>query len=107
MLQRKVYRTTLRPERRAEYIEAHRTFSKDLLRRYRDAGMTTCAVYILGDDLVLITEAEDHDRVRNVLSQDVVDQAWQAYVGPMKAEGDWQEMEEMFFADLTKVAVSR
>ncbi len=39
-MQRKVYRTRLRPERRQEYIEAHRTVSSDLMRRYREAGIS-------------------------------------------------------------------
>ena len=35
-----------------------------------------------------------------MLAADPVDREWQAVVGPMKAEGDWQEMQELFFADL-------
>ena len=101
-MQRKVYRTKLRPERRDEYIQAHRNFSSDLMRRYKDAGMTICAVYMLDDDLVLITEAEDHDKTNAVLAQDPLDREWQSRVGPMKADGDWQEMQQMFFVDLTK-----
>jgi L-rhamnose mutarotase len=104
-MQRKVYRTKLRPERRDEYLQAHRNVSSDLMRRYRDAGMSVCAVYLLGDDLILLTEAEDHDKTLAVLSQDPVDREWQAYVGPMKAEGDWQEMEPIFLADLTDLGV--
>jgi L-rhamnose mutarotase len=99
-MQRKVYRTKLRPERRDEYIQAHRGVSTDLLRRYKEAGMTICAVYLQGDDLVMITEAEDHAKTNAILAQDPLDREWQAYVGPMKADGDWQEMEEMFFVDL-------
>jgi L-rhamnose mutarotase len=67
--------------------------------------MSVCAVYLLGDDLILLTEAEDHDKTLAVLSQDPVDREWQAYVGPMKAEGDWQEMEPIFLADLTDLGV--
>jgi L-rhamnose mutarotase len=96
-----VYRTKLRPERRDEYIQAHRSISSDLMRRYRDAGMTLCAVYLQGDELVLITEAEDHEKTNAILSQDPVDRDWQAYVGPMKADGDWQEMQELFLVDFT------
>jgi L-rhamnose mutarotase len=100
-MQRKVYRTKLRPERRDEYIAAHRNVSGDLMRRYRQAGVTVCAVYMLGDDIVLITEAEDHDKTRTILSHDAVDREWQAYLAPMKCDGDWQEMEELFVADLS------
>ena len=99
---RKVYRTRLKPERRQDYVEAHRKVSSDLMRRYRDAGMTLCAVYRLDDELVLIVDAEDHAKTTAILADDPVDRVWQAYVGPMKEDGDWQEMDELFYADLTK-----
>ena len=102
-MHRKVYRTKLKPERRDEYIQAHRNFSSDLMRRYKDAGMSICAVYMLGDDLVLITEAEDHDKTSAILSEDPLDRDWQSRMRPMKADDDWQEMQEMFFVDLTKI----
>jgi L-rhamnose mutarotase len=104
-MQRRIYKTKLRPERRHDYIEAHRNFSSELMRRYRDAGMRLCAVYLLGEDLVLLTESEDHDTALARLAQDPVDREWQAYVGPMKGEGDWQEMELIFLADLAESAV--
>jgi L-rhamnose mutarotase len=98
----KVYLTKLKPERRADYIEAHRNVSSDLMRRYREAGMRVCAVYLWNDYLVLLTDADDHERTAAILAADPVDREWQGFVGPMKAEGDWQEMEELFFADLSK-----
>ena len=100
-MSRKVYRTRLKPERRGDYIQAHKNVSSGLMRRYQEAGMTLCAVYILGDDLVLLVDAEDHTKAASILAQDPVDQAWQAYVGTMK-DGDWVEMEELFYADLSR-----
>ncbi len=100
-MQRKVYRTRLKPECRQEYIEAHKNVSGDLMRRYREAGMRLCAVYLQGDELVLLVDAEDISKTSAILAGDPVDQVWQSYVGPMKADGDWQEMEELFYADLT------
>ena len=98
----RVYLTKLKPERRADYIEAHRNVSSDLMRRYREAGMRLCAVYLLDDYLVLLTDADDHERTSAILAADPVDREWQALVGPMKAEGDWQEMQELFFAELRR-----
>lgn len=100
-MQRRVYRAKLRPERKQEYIDAHRNVSADLMRRYRDAGMALCAVYILGDELVLLIDGENISRTSEILANDPADLQWQSYVGPMKADGDWQEMEELFYADLT------
>jgi L-rhamnose mutarotase len=99
-MSRKLYLTKLKPERRDEYIEAHKNVSRDLLRRYREAGITVCTVYILGDHLALLLDAEDHAKAAAILADDPVDREWQSYVGPMKAEGDWHEMEELFHADL-------
>jgi L-rhamnose mutarotase len=99
-MQRKVYRTRLKPERRQDYIDAHQAVSSDLMRRYQEAGMRLCAVYMLGDELVLLIDAEDVSKTSAILAKDPVDQIWQEYVGPMKA-GDWQEMEELFYADLS------
>jgi L-rhamnose mutarotase len=98
----KVYLTKLKPERRADYIEAHHNVSSDLMRRYREAGMRVCAVYLLHDYVVLLADADDHEKTAAILAADPVDREWQSFVGPMKAEGDWQEMQELFFADFNR-----
>jgi L-rhamnose mutarotase len=64
--------------------------------------MRLCAVYLWNDYLVLLTDADDHERTAAILAADPVDREWQAFVGPMKGEGDWQDMQELFFADLSK-----
>jgi L-rhamnose mutarotase len=94
----------LRPERRDEYIDAHRNFSSELLKLYKKAGLKVCAVYLLDEDLVLVVESDNHERVCEVLLNHPLDQEWQSYVRPMKAEGDWQEMQEIFAADLSSEA---
>lgn len=99
-MHRRVYRTKLKPERRDEYIRAHQNISADLMRRYSEAGMKLCAVYILGDDLVLLTEAENPEEVSRILSQDPVDREWQKHVAAMK-NGEWEEMEELFLAEFS------
>ena len=48
-----------------------------------------------------LIEAEDHEHTSATLAQDAVDQQWQTYLRPMKDDGDWQEMSELFFVDLT------
>jgi L-rhamnose mutarotase len=99
-MERKVYCTRLKPEYREKYLEAHRNVPKAVLARYRELGMTHCAVYLLNDLLVLITEANDHSTLAAGLEHDPVDQAWQEYVRPMKADGDYQEMTPVFVSDL-------
>jgi hypothetical protein len=70
-----------------------------LLERYRLAGMKSCGVYLHGDVLVLITEAEDLEAAQRFLAADAIDREWQQYVAPMKTEGDYQEMKEIFRFD--------
>ncbi|MGH9631541.1 MAG: L-rhamnose mutarotase [Bryobacteraceae bacterium] len=100
-MERKVYLTRLRPEFREEYLHAHRNVPSKLMDRYRDAGMRSCAVYLLEDYLVLVTEADDHSKVKAALENDPVDVEWQELMRPMKEEGDYREMTEVFKADLS------
>jgi hypothetical protein len=60
--------------------------------------MKSCTVHLLEDHIVLIVEAEDHERLQAAMAHDPVDLAWQKHVGPMK-DGDWREMQEIFRAD--------
>lgn len=98
-MQRRVYRTSVRPEFRQQYVDAHKEFPGELLRRYRKAGMHSCAVYLLDCELVMVIESENPERLAKELGNDAIDRAWQNYVGPMKADGDWQLMEEIFHTD--------
>jgi HAD superfamily hydrolase (TIGR01548 family) len=90
----------LKPEYRQQYLQAHRNVPEKVLARYRELGMSHCSVYLLGDDLVMITEAEDHTALDAVLANDPADQEWQNFVRPMKADGDWQPMVQVFHIDL-------
>ncbi len=96
----KTYIAGVRPEHRQAYIDAHRTPNSDLMRRYKEAGMRHCSVYLLCDTLVMLVEAEDHDALAEAMSKDPVDIEWQDHVRPMKSEGDWQEMQSIFRVDL-------
>ncbi|HUS06909.1 MAG TPA: L-rhamnose mutarotase [Bryobacteraceae bacterium] len=98
-MQRRVYITHLRPEYRAAYLAAHQNIAAELLERYRIAGMKSCGVYLRNDVLVLVTEAEDLDKAQLTLAEDPVDQEWQRYLKPMKADGDYEKMGEIFRAD--------
>jgi L-rhamnose mutarotase len=99
-MMRKVYITGLRPEYREQYIKDHENVPRELLEKYKAAGMKSVAVYLLGDTLVLITEQEGDRDVRAALANDPVCQAWEERMRPMKSEGDYQEMKEIFRADL-------
>jgi L-rhamnose mutarotase len=99
-MERKVYCTRIKPEYREQYMEAHRNVPKAVLERYRELGMTHCAVYLLDDLLVLITEAKDQAALSAGLESDPVDRTWQEYVRPMKADGDYREMTPVFISDL-------
>ena len=98
-MERRVYHTKLRPEWREQYIQAHQQAPPKVLEVYRQAGMKHCSVFLFGDDLVLLIEAEDADRMFKALENDPDDLAWQNRVRPMKAEGDWQPMQAIFYHD--------
>jgi L-rhamnose mutarotase len=98
-MERRVYVTRLKPEYRDQYLEAHRNVPPDVLRRYKEAGMTHCSVHLSGDTLVLITEAHDHNALQAALVNDPIDRAWQDYVRTMKDDGDYKEMTPIFSVD--------
>jgi L-rhamnose mutarotase len=98
-MQRRVSITRLKPGGREQYLDAHRNVPPKVLERYREVGMHHCAVYVMGDNLVLITEAEDHAALDAILANDPIDREWQAFVAPLKTE-DWQPMIEIFSVDL-------
>ena len=98
-MERKVYLTKLKPEHRQAYLNAHTQVPEQVLKAYAKAGMTHCSVWLLGDQLVLIVDAADHDALREAMANDPHDREWQAYVGPMKEEGDWEETAPIFMID--------
>ena len=92
--------TRLRPECREQYLEAHRDVPERVLARYSELGMRNCSVFLLGVDLVLVTEAENHAVLDAALANDPVDREWQDLVRPMKADGDWQHMTQIYHVNL-------
>jgi L-rhamnose mutarotase len=80
-------------------MQAHREVPMRVLMRYRELGMTNCSLYLLGVDLVLVTEAENHAVLDAVLLDDPVDREWQDFVRPMKTS-DWQHMTQIYNVDL-------
>ena len=99
-MERRVSITRLKPEFREKYLEAHRNVPEQVLARYRELGMANCSVYLLGVDLVLVTEAESHAALDAALLNDPVDKEWQEFVRPMKADEDWQHMTQIYHVDL-------
>jgi len=98
-MERRVSIGRLNPERREQYLEAHRNVPERVLARYKALGMRNCSVFLLGVDLVLVTEAESHAALDAALANDPDDREWQHFVRPMKAE-DWQHMTQIYHVDL-------
>ena len=99
-MERRVSVARLKPECREQYLEAHRNVPERVLARYSELGMRNCSVFLLGVDLVLVTEAEDHVVLDAALANDPVDREWQDFVRPMKADGDWQHMTQIYHVNL-------
>ena len=98
-MKKRVSLTRLKPGQREKYIEAHRNVPPEVLRRYQEAGMKHCSVYLLGDQLVLVTEVEDQAAFDRAMKDDPVDRLWQDQVGPMKDDADWQPADCIFTVD--------
>jgi L-rhamnose mutarotase len=94
----KVFVARLIPERKEEYIEAHDNFSSELRAKYHAAGIHQIRLFLLGEQLFMIVEADDYESARRALDQDHLDQLWQERVGPMKSP-DFQPLTEIFRLD--------
>ncbi len=99
-MERRVSVARLKPECLERYLEAHRNVPERVLARYRELGMRNCSVFLLGVDLVLVTEAENHAVLDARLANDPIDREWQDFVRPMKADGDWQHMTRIYHVNL-------
>jgi L-rhamnose mutarotase len=86
------------PERREDYIEAHNNFSSELRERYRATGIHQIRLFLFGEQLFMIVEADNYESARATLDQDSLDQLWQERVGPMKSP-DFQPLTEIFRFD--------
>lgn len=95
-MQRTVYITRLRPEYREQYIEAHRNVPRELLEKYRGAGIRDVAVYLKDDTLVLVIDEEGPPGARESLANDPACAAWEEKMRPMKSAEDYQPMTEVF-----------
>jgi L-rhamnose mutarotase len=94
----KAFVARLRRERKEDYIEAHNSFSSELRERYRAAGINQIRLFLLGEQLFMIVEAENYESARAALDEDHLDQLWQERVGPMKSP-DFQPLTEIFRLD--------
>jgi L-rhamnose mutarotase len=98
-MERRVSIARLKPECLEQYLHAHRNVPAKVLARYRELGMRNCSVFLLGVDLVLVTEAENHAALDAALVNDPADREWQDFVGAMKL-ADWQHMIQIYHVDL-------
>ena len=97
-METKVFVARLRPERKEDYIEAHNSFSPELRARYRAAGIRQIRLFLLGEQLFMLIEAENYELARAALDEDPFDRMWQERVGPMKSP-DFQPLVEIFRLD--------
>ncbi|HEX2269112.1 MAG TPA: L-rhamnose mutarotase [Pyrinomonadaceae bacterium] len=92
-MERKAFRTRLKPEFREQYIDAHRNFSAELHSRYLEAGVRNISIFLFGNELFMYVEAESFEKVQTMLADDALDKAWQQHVGPMKDSGSTELLE--------------
>lgn len=96
-MQRRVLIAELRPESRQEYIEAHKAVWPELLERYREIGYHKITCHVLGNTLVVVTEAEDLEAVADALKNDPIDQRWQAWMATLRpAESSFTPSDNVF-----------
>ena len=95
-MQRIAMTLKLNPQRRAEYLEAHRNVWPELIEAARAAGLRNHSVFLRDNDLFLYAEAEDLEKsFSDYLGSDVKrrwDAAMQPYFEPQADATGWQEV---------------
>jgi L-rhamnose mutarotase len=92
----------VRPDRLAEYRQAHAAVWPEMLVALRDAGWRDYALY-LSDDGLLVGhfEADDYDAAQEAMSRTAVNPRWQAsmepyFVDPGNPDEGFQLLPEIF-----------
>lgn len=96
-MERHVFVTSLKPERREEYIDVHKRVPPELISRYRQAGIEKLSVFVHENLMVLYVEATNLQAAQAALVNDPVDVEWQKLVTPMKDPKGPQELTEIFY----------
>jgi L-rhamnose mutarotase len=100
-MQRVLLTLRVRPEKRTEYLEAHKHVWPELIETAQRAGLRNHSVFMRGDDLVLYAEAQDlQASLAEYLASDVKlrwDVAMEPFFDP--AAGGTGQWEEVFHFD--------
>lgn len=95
-MQRVLMTLAVKPEKRAEYREAHRHVWPELIQAARRAGLRNHSVFMRGNELVLYAEAESLDGLAEYLASDIKrrwDVAMQPFFEPDDGgSGAWEEV---------------
>lgn len=97
-----LYHMRLKPECVEIYREMHDHMWPDLIRLYRDSGITELRSYLLDNELMVIldVETERYDKVREALDNHPLELRWQAAMAEL-ADPTWKRrtFREVFFMD--------
>lgn len=75
-MERLAFTVQLKPERIQEYIEVHRAVWPSVLEAIRRAGVKRYSIFLRGTELFFYLEAENLQRMIEVLSADPEHQRW-------------------------------
>jgi L-rhamnose mutarotase len=103
---RVAFRLRVRPERIAEYEEAHRKVWPELLQLLKDVGISQYSIFRSGSDLFFYLHVDDFERAWNQIDANPVNKRWQAQMAPLfepmadPAPGErFPMMREVFYLD--------
>ncbi len=78
-----LFKQKVRPEKREEYIKAHKDCWPDLLRMLKTSGVERELIWIDGDELYIYVMAEHFDAAMEKQSQDSIFQRWVEKMSPL------------------------
>jgi len=77
------FRLRVRPERIAEYEDAHRKVWPELLQLLKDVGISEYSIFRRGTDLFFYMHVDDFERAWSQIDANPVNRRWQAQMAPL------------------------
>ena len=74
------------PEKKEEYIQAHRHVWPELLKAHRNAGIEREIIWIQGDTLYLYIMAQDFDKALDNMGKETIFQRWIEKMTPLLSD---------------------
>jgi L-rhamnose mutarotase len=86
LMEHVLFKQSMNPDRKEEYLEAHRNVWPDLLKLLRESGVEREFIWVEGENLYIYVMAKDFDRSLGYQGEHKLFQQWVEEMKPLLAE---------------------